>query len=168
MLYLKKLNIEDAKEEYTFLQELKSENGFENDYENISYEAFVNEAIPTRLNCSQGIGLKEGRVPDTHFFLWDDNHIVGIFKVRHHLNAFLENGAGHIGYAIAEKYRHRGYASKGLALAIQECKKLMPKEEAEIYMSCRKDNIASLKTMLHNGAYIHHEDDLEYYTRIKK
>ena len=40
-------------------------------------------------------------------------------------------------------------------------------EEDEIYMSVRKENRASLKVQLNNGAYIHHEDDKEYYTRIK-
>ena len=40
-------------------------------------------------------------------------------------------------------------------------------EEDEIYLSVRKSNGASLKVQLKNGAYIHHEDDKEYYTRIK-
>ena len=30
-----------------------------------------------------------------------------------------------------------------------------------------KHNLASLKTMLKNNAYIHHEDEDHYYTRIK-
>ncbi len=40
--------------------------------------------------------------------------------------------------------------------------------EDEIYMSVHKDNPASLKVQLKNGAYIHHENDKEYYTRIKR
>lgn len=40
--------------------------------------------------------------------------------------------------------------------------------EDEIYLSVHKENIASLKAQLKNGAYIHHEDEKEYYTRIKK
>ena len=60
--------------------------------------------------------------------------------------------------------RRKGYASKGLALAIEELKKVI--REDEIYMSCEKDNEASLKAQLNNGAYIHHSDNEHYYTRI--
>ena len=41
-------------------------------------------------------------------------------------------------------------------------------KEDEIYMSVHKDNPASLQVQKANGAYIHHEDDAEYYTRIKR
>lgn len=40
--------------------------------------------------------------------------------------------------------------------------------EDEIYMSVHKDNPASLKVQLKNGAYIHHEDEKEFYTRVKR
>ena len=40
--------------------------------------------------------------------------------------------------------------------------------EDEIYMSVHKDNPASLKVQMKNGAYIHHEDEQEIYTRIKR
>lgn len=167
MLYLKCLNLKDSKQEFDFFKNMKSENGFMNDYENISYEDFINTVLPTRFKYSQGIDLPQNHVPDTYFFLWDDNKIVGLFKIRHYLNDALKNGSGHIGYGILKDYRQQGYASQGLALAIQECQKLMPSHETEIYMSCYKHNLASLKTMLKNNAYIHHEDEDHYYTRIK-
>ena len=164
---LRVLNREDAKKEYAFFKELKSENGFENTYENITYDEFVNHAIDERIQCSLGKGLPEGYVPDTFFFLWDHDEIVGLFKVRHYLNDFLRKRAGHIGYGILPRYRQKGYAKAGLKLAIEELKKLPDFKEDEIYMSCLKENKASLKVQLANGAYIHHEDDKEYYTRIK-
>ena len=40
-------------------------------------------------------------------------------------------------------------------------------KEDEIYMSVNRDNPASLRVQEKNGAYIHHMDDKEYYTRIK-
>lgn len=167
MLYLKELNLEDAKKEYDLFQNLKSANGFMNDYEGMSYDEFVNVAIPSRIKASQGIDLKEGHVPDTFFLLWEDDKIIGLFKIRHYLNEGLRNGSGHIGYGILPQYRRQGYCTKGLALAIKECCRLMPDDEDEIYLSCYKYNVGSLKAMLNNGAYIHHEDDEEYYTRIK-
>jgi hypothetical protein len=33
-------------------------------------------------------------------------------------------------------------------------------------MSVNKDNPASLKVQIKNGAYIHHENETEYFTRI--
>jgi hypothetical protein len=41
-------------------------------------------------------------------------------------------------------------------------------KEDEIYMSVHKDNPASLRVQIKNGAYVHHEDEKEFYTRIKK
>lgn len=165
-MYLKVLNKEDAKKEYAFFKELKTENGFENPYENITYDEFMNQVIDERIQASLGKGLPEGYVPDTYYFLWDNDEIVGLFKVRHYLNDFLKNDAGHIGYAVLPQYRQKGYAKAGLKLAIEELKKLPDFKEDEIYMSCFKENKASLKVQQANGAYIHHEDDEYYYTRI--
>ena len=90
---------------------------------------------------------------------------MGWFRLRQSLNDGLKNGAGHIGYGIKSEYRKRGYATEGLKMMISIAKDII--EEDEIYMSVRKENRASLKVQLNNGAYIHHEDDKEYYTRIK-
>lgn len=96
-------------------------------------------------------------MPDTYFFLWDDDEIVGLFKVRHCLNEYLAKGPGHIEYEIEKKHRGKGYATKGLKLAIEEAKKIIP--ENEIYLSVHKKNPASLRVQIKNGAYVHHEDE---------
>ena len=36
----------------------------------------------------------------------------------------------------------------------------------EVYMSVNKDNQASLRVQIKNGAYIHHENEKEYFTRV--
>ena len=89
---------------------------------------------------------------------------MGIVNLRHCLNEALRQGAGHIGYGIRPEYRGRGYATAALALALEEARKIVPEEE--IYLSVHKDNPASLKVQLRNGARVDHEDDREYYTRI--
>lgn len=166
MLYLKAVNIEDIEKEYLFTTEQPAdENGFTNKYEGVSREEFEKVALPRLINNSKGIDLPEGHVPGTEFFLWEDDEIVGLFRIRHELNDFLREGAGHIGYGIKKEYRGKGYATKGLALTIEKAKEII--KEDEIYMSVHKDNPASLQVQLKNGAYIHHEDDKEYYTRIK-
>lgn len=165
MLYLKALNLEDAAAEYACLQDLPSENGFENEAYGISFERFVQEEIPKRLRASQGQDLPAGRVPDTHYFLWDEDTAVALFKVRHYLNDALREGSGHIGYGVRRSCRGKGYATRGLALAIEKAREVIP--EREIYMSVSRQNPASLRVQLKNGAFIHHEDEKEYYTRIK-
>ncbi|WP_455061016.1 GNAT family N-acetyltransferase, partial [Parvimonas micra] len=166
MLFLKEMNIEDAKKEYIAMTSIpEDENRFVNKYYNISFEEFVNEVIPICEKQSKGIDLKPNRVPQNYYFLWDDDEIVGLFKVRKKLNDSLREGAGHIGYGIIKKYRNRGYATRGLKLVIELVKDEI--EENEIYMSVNKDNPYSLKTQLNCGAYIFSENEDYYFTRIK-
>lgn len=166
MLFLKKINYKDIDKEYEAIVKIPhNENGFENKYWNVSKEDFENEVIPNLLNNSKGIGLSKDRVPDSYFFLWNDQSIVGLFKIRHYLNDFLKQGPGHIGYTILKDYRGNGYATEGLKLAIEECKKLI--KEDEIYLSSHKDNPSSLKVQIKCGAYLYGETEDEYLTRIK-
>lgn len=112
-----------------------------------------------------GIDLKPGYVPSTEYLLVnDEGEYVGIFNLRHILNEHLEHGAGHIGYGIAAQHRGQGYATKGLSLVLQEAGRLGIQTA---YLSVNKQNPASLKVQMKNGAYIDHEDDKEFYTRIK-
>lgn len=165
-MYIKEANVEDVEKEYRFLKDTPTyENGFENKYYDFSYEEFMNRALQQIIKFSKGIDLPNGYVPETLYFLWVDDNIVGLFKVRHYLTDSLRNGAGHIGYGIHKNYRGKGYASKGLALAIEKAKDII--KENEIYLSVHIDNPASLKVQLNNEAYIHHSDEKEHYTRIK-
>lgn len=167
MLYLKEANFEDIEKEFEFIKDTpKDENGFTNPYFGVVREEFENNTLPRIINNSKGIDLPEGFVPETQYFLWDDEKIVGWFRVRHYLNDFLRNGAGHIGYGIGKNYRGKGYATKGLRLTVEKTCQII--KEDEIYMSVHKDNPASLQVQKKNGAYIHHEDDKEFYTRIKR
>lgn len=50
-------------------------------------------------------------MPEMDFFLWEEDTIVGLFRVRRYLNEALRSGGGHIGYGIREKYRGRGWLS---------------------------------------------------------
>jgi Predicted acetyltransferase len=166
MIYLKKANLEDAEKEYELTQKTPAnENGVENKAYGVSYDEFVTEIIPKWIDSDKGINLEEGRVPDTYYFLWVDDTPVGIFKLRHYLNDWLRENAGHVGYSIAEEYRGHGYATEGLRLIMEEARKL-PIDTDELYLSALKTNTASLKVQQKNGAKIVREDDEHYYTRI--
>lgn len=166
-LYLKAANTEDWQQEYEFLQAIPAdENGFENGYHGMTPEQFRTQALPEMMASARGENLPEGFVPQTNFFLWKQNRIVGMFKVRHYLNDALRNGAGHIGYSIAPEYRGSGYAKAGLCLALRELRKLAPAEETHAYLSCNIDNDASLAVQLSCGGIVHHKDKTQQYVRI--
>lgn len=140
----------------------EEENGFMNSVYGYDYERFL-EWIERKRNWSKGKELPEGFVADTTYVLCDEGEYVGIFNLRHYLNDALREGPGHIGYGIGAKYRGRGYATRGLALALAKARQ---KGIHEAYLSVNKDNPASLQVQIKNGAYIHHENEDQYFTRI--
>ncbi|SHM73070.1 GNAT family N-acetyltransferase [Ruminococcus flavefaciens] len=166
MFSLRPANTADIEKEYIFVRDIPAdENGFINDYPDISREDF-DDALDTLIANSYGERLPEGYVPATTYFLWHDDDIVGEFQLRHHLCPSLIDGSGHIGYYIAPKYRGKGYATEGLRLLIEEARKTIT--EDEIYLRVRKSNPASLKVMQKNGGWVRHEDAESYFVRIKK
>lgn len=166
MLYIKTANTYDIEKEYLFVRDIPTdENGFINNYNNIERKDF-DDALDCIIANSEGKRLPEGYVPATTYFLWDDDIIVGEFQLRHYLCESLINGSGHIGYYIAPEYRGKGYATKGLAMLLDEAKNIVP--EDEIFLHVFKYNPASLRVMLKNGGTIHHESNDSYFVRIKK
>ncbi len=166
MLYLKLINENDIIEEHKAISNIPAlENGFKNKYYGCSFNEFKNEILNTLINYAKGKDLPNGYVPCSYMFLWEDNTIVGLFKIRHFLNEKLKNGAGHLGFCVLKDFRRKGYATKGLKLAIDECKKII--KDQELYMSVLKDNVGSLKAQLNNGAKIVNENDDHFFTRIK-
>jgi predicted acetyltransferase len=103
---------------------------------------------------SQGINLPEEEPPQSMYFLLreNDNKILGTIRLRHELPLPI---VGHIGYEIRPSERKKGYASKMLGLLLQnECHKL---GLDKVSLTCKKDNIASAKTILNNGAVLTEE-----------
>ena len=164
MLTMRLIRPEDAETVYDCVQDLPNENGFQSGGYGLSYEAFVNDYLPHCDRYSKGIDLKPGHVPQSYYILFEDDRAVGVFKFRPQLNEMLRNGSGHIGYGIRRECRGRGLAKAGLALLLETAGHLIDEDEA--YLSVNKQNPASLRVMLANGAYIHHEDEDHYYTRI--
>ena len=167
MLYLKEANFEDIEKEYLFVtEEPFDENGFTNKWHGVSRVDFEIKTLPEMLDFAKGENLPEGFVPETFFFLWNDEEIVGEFRIRHYLCESLRLGGGHIGYFIKKEYRGKGYATEGLRLTLEVARGIIP--EDEIYLSVNKNNLASQRVMLKNGAYIVGEDENRYFVRIKK
>ena len=114
MLYVKKANLEDIEKEWAFVRDMpEDENGLTNTWHGISREDFEKSALPDMLRFERGENLPDWMVPETFLFLWEDEKIVGQFRIRHYLNDALREGGGHIGQFIAKEYRGKGYG-KGL------------------------------------------------------
>ena len=165
MIYLKKVCPEDLEKEWLFVRDMpEDENGVTNEWHGVSREVFEAKTLPQMLFFAEGKGLPEGYVPETFFFLWDDDTIVGQFRLRHHLCESLRTGAGHIGQFIAAPFRGKGYGTEGLRLTLEEAHSIVPEEE--IYLRVNLDNPASLHVMLNNGGRVVSQDEAHYFVRI--
>ena len=95
-------------------------------------------------------------VPDSTFFCLDTdrNIFVGAVNIRHCLNERLLFSGGHIGDGIRPGERGKGYGTKMIALALEECDRLGIRE---VLMCCDRDNIASARTIVKNGGVLENE-----------
>lgn len=167
MLELRKMNLLDIKEQWEYVTALpKDENGLTNPYEGITFEEYETTVLPELMMHENPVGMPEWFVPETYYYLWDGEVLVGEYRIRHYLTEALKVGAGHIGYSIKKEFRGRGYGTKGLAMVLDIAREIVP--ENEIYLRVLKNNIPSFKAITNNGAYIVDEDETHYLMRVKK
>ena len=167
MIELRKMNCEDIRAQWEYITALPvNENGLTNQYEGVSFEEYRDAVLPELMMHENPINMPDWFVPETYYYLWVDGPLVGEYRIRHYLTDALKTGAGHIGYSIRKDFRGKGYGTKGLALALEMARNIVPEEE--IYLRVLKTNIPSFKAICNNGAYIVDEDELHYLLRIKK
>ena len=114
-------------------------------------------------NYCENLEVKDetgGLVPDSTFFCLDEdrNIIVGAVNIRHYLNDALLLNGGHIGDGVRPSERRKGYATRMIRLALDECRKLGIQK---VLMVCDKENIASAKTIIKNGGVLENEIDVD-------
>ncbi|WP_070964334.1 GNAT family N-acetyltransferase [Vibrio sonorensis] len=98
---------------------------------------------------SQGINLKSGYVPCSHFWLIEEKSILGVIRIRHHINnEFLSFEGGHIGYDVAPSHRGKGHGKTMLRLALPAAKALGIQTAL---ITADEDNYASRKIIEANG-----------------
>ncbi len=165
MLYVRPANVIDTEKEWQFVKDMPAdENGLTNEWPGIGRASFEDTALPEMIREAVGLNLPGWMVPETYLFLWDDETIVGQFRIRHFLNEALREGAGHIGYYIAPDFRGKGYGTLGLKLTLEAARKIVP--EKDFYLRVNKDNPASLQVMKNNGGRIVSENADKYFVRI--
>ena len=164
---LRKINLADAAAQWEYTASLPAdENGLTNPWHGVSYEEYAAKVLPLQLSYEHPVGMPDWFVPESYYYLWDGGRLIGEFRIRHHLTEALRKGAGHIGYSIRREERGRGYGTAGLRLTLEIARKIIP--EDEIYLRVNRDNIASLRVMLHNGARLAGEDAEHFFLRIPK
>lgn len=95
--------------------------------------------------------VPKDKVPATQFVLTDTDtgRIYGMLQVRHDLNEYLRNFAGHIGYSVRPTERRKGYAKKMLKQALKICRDELGM--TRVMVSCLVENEASRRTILACG-----------------
>jgi predicted acetyltransferase len=91
-----------------------------------------------------GRNLQAGRVAHTMLYAFVDGAIVGRLSVRHSLNEALRKRGGHIGYAVAQPFRRKGYATEIARQGVEFCKKL---GLSTIMITCADSNVPSWKVI---------------------
>lgn len=96
----------------------------------------------------KGRNLKPGYVPQTTYWLIDNDEFIGEIGIRHELNDNLIRYGGHIGYGVRYSKWKQGYGTKMLTLALDKAKKMGLEY---VLITCDLDNIASAKVIENNG-----------------
>ena len=164
---LRKINTRDARAQWEYVTALPAdENGLTNPYHGVSFEEYIGRVLPEMISHEHPVGMPDWFVPESYYYLWDGDRLVGEFRIRHYLTEALRAGAGHIGYSIRREERGKGYGTAGLRLTLAVAREIVPEEE--IFLRVNRDNAASRKVMLHCGAYQAGEDADHFFMRIPK
>ena len=155
-LYLKFPNIEDKENVLDFKKEFISRDqkmagvGGLDRYDN--YEEWLDKTIKAQYKENCG----EGKVPATLYLAYrkEDKKLVGMLQIRHELNDYLLQYAGHIGDCIRPSEQGKGYATEQIALALDKCKEM---GIDKVLITCNKSNVASARTIQKNNGILENE-----------
>lgn len=88
-------------------------------------------------------------VPSTVYLAIDNNELVGIIDLRHHINhPILSTWGGHSGYSVRPTKRGLGYAKEMLRLLLIKAKEM---NITDFLITCSVNNLASEAVIKANG-----------------
>ena len=123
-------------------------------YRDVAKDGFIFEDYIIGLHRnSLGIGLEEGLVPYTTFWLMDDcmDTIFGVSRLRHRLNNISQKEGGHIGYDVPPSLRGAGNATELLRLTLLKARAM---GLVRALLTCDADNFASARVIEKNGGVL--------------
>ena len=159
MLEIRQLTSDD---ESAFLAGLREWKGEDAAWHSFAWEEGMKHSDHIRIleDESKGVNMREGRVPHTMLYGFLNGITIGRCSVRHRLNDNLRIRGGHIGYAVAPRFRRRGYGSSLFRAGIEH---LVELGVESAMMTCDANNIPSRKTIEGaNGVF-----DQEYFDEIE-
>lgn len=136
----------EAADETAFFEGMKEWEGEEPDWYTFSWRQGMPyaEMLEILRKEKAGIDMAPGRVPHSMLYAFVDGKIVGRLSVRHTLNDHLRKRGGHIGYAVAPRFRRKGYATEIMRQGLEYCKQL---GITELMVTCADENISSWKVI---------------------
>lgn len=134
---------------------------FESDKETFS------EYLDRLEGYTQGIGLPEGYVPMTVWWLVDTttNEWLGRAIIRHRLTEHLRKIGGHIGYEVRPSARKKGFGTMILKLALEKARSL---GIDQVLVTCDASNIGSRRIIEKNGGELDSETFFDEKTQQEK
>jgi predicted acetyltransferase len=103
---------------------------------------------------SLAIDLKPGRVPQTTYWITDEDGYAGRISIRHELTEKLLAIGGHIGYGVIPSKRGKGYATKAFQLVLPKARALGLEK---VLLTCLSSNTASKRIIESNGGILENE-----------
>ena len=141
--------IEYKNEYIKFVKEVRKNNEVESSYTfEISFLKHRFHEFLAYLEYISKYPKGEIVIPMKHYWVVEDEQIVGRVTIRSNSDEKLFKYIGNIGYIIAPSRRKNGYGSRMLELAKKKAGELVYKE---ILITCDKNNIASKKIIEKNG-----------------
>ncbi len=165
-IYLQKVSERDTTNRniYQMLQSIdQEENGFMNGGYGISWEEYPGY-IEKLIAQYEAPELEKGYVPQTIYWLMDDEEVLGYSKMRHYLTDKLRAHGGHIGYGIRKEQRNKGYGKKLLELTLNEIKK---RDVNDVLITCDETNRGSRKVIEWNNGILEKIEHEHCYYWIK-
>jgi len=91
-----------------------------------------------------GAEVPKGWVPATFLVAEVDGQVIGRVSIRHHLNPYLADVAGHIGVGVRPGFRRRGYAT---AILRQSLSVAAATGLAHVLVTCDVNNVGAINAI---------------------
>lgn len=137
---------------HRYIQELGDEERypFPLDFDYQDFPAYL-----ARLKeIEQGINLPTGYVPSSTYWLVENDELIGVSNLRHHLNDTIRHTGGHIGLSIRPSHRRKGLSKTLLQLTIGKAKAMGIET---VHIHCYRHNTASARMIQACGGVLESE-----------